>query len=105
MLDMAGQGAAIDFDEADTALDYLRGHTLGDLAMAEQRATNATLIKAGRPLRTITCAVLDEATLGGLLMHFSLEVGFTAALMGINAYDQPAVEAGKKLALEYLAGK
>lgn len=105
MLDMAGQGAAIDFDEADSALDYLRGHTLGDLAMAEQRATNATLIKSGRPLRTIACAVLDEATLGGLLMHFSLEVGFTAALMGINAYDQPAVESGKKLALEYLAGK
>lgn len=105
MLDMAGQGAAIDFDEADSALDYLRGHTLGDLAMAEQRATNATLIKAGRPLRTVTCAALDEATLGGLLMHFSLEVGFTAALMGINAYDQSAVEAGKKLALEYLAGK
>ncbi len=105
MLDMAGQGAAIDFDEADSGLDYLRGHTLGDLAMAEQRATNATLIKSGRPLRTITCAVLDEATLGGLLMHFSLEVGFTAALMGINAYDQPAVESGKKLALEYLAGK
>ncbi|MFZ4542144.1 MAG: hypothetical protein ACOYNL_10185 [Rickettsiales bacterium] len=105
MLDMAGQGAAIDFDNGDASLDYLKGHTLGDLAMAEQRATNSTLVKAGRPLRTITCAALDEATLGALLMHFSLEVGFTAALMGVNAYDQPAVEAGKKLALDYLAGK
>jgi glucose-6-phosphate isomerase len=38
-------------------------------------------------------------------MHFTLEVMFTAALRGINAFDQPAIEAGKILALEYLAGK
>lgn len=104
VVDMAGQGAAIDFDGADAELAYLNGHTLGDLAMAEQRATHATLIKAGRPLRSLTCPVLDETTLGALLMHFSLEIGFTAELMGINAYDQPAVETGKQLALEYLRG-
>ena len=105
MVDSSGQGAAIDVDSTDTAFAHLSGHRLGDLFMAEQRATNATLISLGRPLRTITCAALDETVLGGLLMHFTLEVTFTAALMGVNAFDQPAVEAGKRLALEYLAGK
>jgi len=38
--------------------------------MAEQRATNATLVQANRPMRTITCAHLDEAVMGALLMHF-----------------------------------
>jgi glucose-6-phosphate isomerase len=104
-LDMAGQGAAIDIEGGDEAFAYLSGHTLGDLAMAEQRATQATLTQSGRPLRTINCAALDEATMGGLLMHFSLEISLTAALMGVDAYNQPAVEASKRLALEYLAGK
>lgn len=105
VLDMAGQGAAIGFDSGDEGLAYLNGHTLGDLTMAEQRATNATLVAAGCPLRTITCATLDETVLGALLMHFMLEVTLTASLMGVNAFNQPAVEAGKKLALDYLAGK
>lgn len=105
ILDMAGQGAKIGFDSGDESLAYLTGHTLGDLSMAEQRATNATLIAAGCPVRTITCATLDETVLGALLMHFTLEVTLTASLMGVNAFNQPAVEAGKKLALEYLAGR
>ena len=105
VLDMAGQGASIGFDSGDEGLAYLNGHTLGDLSMAEQRATNATLIAAGCPVRTITCATLDETVLGALLMHFTFEVTLSAALMGVNAFNQPAVEAGKKLALDYLAGK
>lgn len=105
IVDGSGQGASIDADGSQPDLAYLNGHTLGDLFMAEQRATNATLVKAGRPLRTITCATLDEMVLGGLLMHCTLEVIFTAALMGVNAFDQPAIEAGKRLTIDYLTGK
>ena len=32
--------------------------------------------------------------MGALLMHFTLEVTFTAELLGVNAFDQPAVESG-----------
>lgn len=105
IVDSSGHGPRIDTDGTQGDLAFLNGHTLGDLFMAEQRATNATLIKAGRPLRTITCPTLDEMTLGALLMHCTLEVIFTAALMGINAFDQPAIEAGKLLTIEYLSGK
>lgn len=105
IVDSGGQGPRIDADGSQSDLAFLNGHTLGDLFMAEQRATNATLLKAGRPLRTITCARLDETVLGALIMHFTLEVIFTGALMGINAFDQPAIETGKRLTVEYLAGK
>lgn len=103
MLDMHGQGASIAMDGADASFAYLSNHTLGDLVMAEQRATNATLVKASCPLRVIHCRAFDEPTVGTLLMHFALEVVFTASLMEVNAFNQPAVEAGKRLALDYLA--
>ena len=75
----------------------------GDLLTAEQMGTNDTLVAAGRPLRTIGFVHLNARTFGALIMHFTLEVMLTARLMAVNAFDQPAVEAGKKRALEYLA--
>lgn len=98
LLDHSGQGPAI-----GAAFSYLNGKHLGDLLTAAQRATHDTLISEGCPLRILTLNALDAETFGALLMHFTLETIFTAALMGINPFDQPAVEAGKKRALEYLA--
>lgn len=102
IINSAGQGAPIGIASSDARLSYLSGHTVGDLAYAEQKATLETLVKAGCPLRTITAASLNAETLGGLLMHFMLEIIFTAHLLGVNAFDQPAVETGKRLTLEYL---
>lgn len=79
------------------------GKTIGDLASAEGRATAETLAKNGCPVRTIHIDRLDEAALGELLMHFMLETIIAAHLMGVDAFDQPAVEEGKVLAKKYLA--
>ncbi len=38
-------------------------------------------------------------------MHFMLETIIAAHLLGVDAFDQPAVEEGKVLAKRYLAGK
>jgi glucose-6-phosphate isomerase len=46
---------------------------------------------------------LDETSLGALLMHFMLETIIAAQLIGVDAFDQPAVEEGKVLAKRYLA--
>jgi len=78
------------------------GKTIGDLVWAEGRATAETLAKNGCPVRTFTLDKLDEKTLGELMMHFMLETIITAHLMGIDAFDQPAVEEGKVLAKKYL---
>ena len=80
------------------------GRTMGDLVAAQGRATPETLVKNGCPVRTIHLAALDEASLGELLMHFMLETVIAAHLIGVDAFDQPAVEEGKVLAKKYLAG-
>jgi len=80
------------------------GKTIGDLAAAEARATAETLAKNGCPVRTFAVDTLDEAALGELMMHFMLETIIAAHLMGIDAFDQPAVEEGKVLAKKYLLG-
>ena len=38
-------------------------------------------------------------------MHFMLETIIAAHLLGVDAFDQPAVEEGKVLAKKYLAGR
>jgi glucose-6-phosphate isomerase len=78
------------------------GKTIGDLAAAEGRATAETLAKNGCPVRTFHAETLDEAALGELMTHFMLETIIAAHLMGIDAFDQPAVEEGKVLAKKYL---
>ena len=54
-------------------------------------------------MRTIHIERLDEASLGELLMHFMLETIIAAHLLGVDPFDQPAVEEGKMLAKQYLA--
>ena len=101
-----GRGPALDLGLAgnDPALGYLAGHTIGDLVAAETRATAETLAGRGRPVRLIRLAALDAAALGALCMHFMLETVIAAHLLGVDPFDQPAVEEGKVLARQYLAG-
>ena len=101
--DVAGTGPIVPRDLAsDPSLAYLTGKRMGDLMDAEQRATEQSLIRNGRPTRRFHIARLDEKTLGGLLMHFMLETIIAADLFGVNAFDQPAVEEGKVIARQYL---
>jgi glucose-6-phosphate isomerase len=85
------------------AVDLFQGKTMGDLMQAEQKATINTLRRHQCPTRVIHLKVLDEETLGGLMMHYILETLAMAHLMGINPFDQPAVEEGKILTQQYLA--
>lgn len=99
------RGAGPRYDRAklgDAALGWLAGHSMGDLLDVSQRATAETLARNGRPVRTIHVPRLDERSLGALLMHFMLETIIAADLWGVDPFDQPAVEEGKKLARDYL---
>jgi glucose-6-phosphate isomerase len=101
----AGLGPRMDAELAKLAGEPdFGGKTIGDLVAAEARATAETLAKNGCPVRTIHLATLDEASLGELLMHFMLETIIAAYLLGLDAFDQPAVEEGKVLAKKYLTG-
>jgi glucose-6-phosphate isomerase len=101
-----GVGPRIAPDLAKAAgADYLAGHAAGDLVAAQQRAIPEALIAAGRPVRTIDLDRLDEQALGALMMHFMLETILAAHLLGVDPFDQPAVESGKILTRRYLAGE
>ena len=104
-VDAAGRGPRMDARLAALAGEPdFAGKTMGDLAAVQGRATAETLIKNGCPVRTIHLDRLDEASLGELLMHFMLETIVAAHLLGVDPFDQPAVEEGKVLAKQYLAG-
>jgi glucose-6-phosphate isomerase len=99
----AGRGPRMDAALAKLAGEPdFGGKTIGDLAAAEGRATAETLAKNGCPVRRIHLPRLDEETLGELMMHFMLETIIAAHLLGVDAFDQPAVEEGKVLAKTYL---
>lgn len=103
-LDCKGQGPTINTGPVeDASLHYLSGKTIGDINAASQQATADTLARNGCPTRVIQLQTLNEKTLGALFMHFMLETIITAGLLGVNAFDQPAVEEGKVLARKLLA--
>lgn len=104
MVRCSGEGPKLS-PQAATAvgLEAIGGRTVGDFVWAQQRATADTLEKACRLVRRIVVEAVDERTVGALMMHFMLETIIAAQLLRVNAFDQPAVEAGKVLAREYLA--
>jgi glucose-6-phosphate isomerase len=87
-------GVRLEVEPGVTDGDYLHGFLLG---------TRAALFENGRASLTITVDRVDARTVGALVALFERAVGLYAALVGINAYHQPGVEAGKKAAAALLA--
>jgi len=87
-------GSLVVEEPAITTGDYLHGFLQG---------TRRALAENGRESLTITLDRVDAAAVGRLIALFDRAVGYYAALIGINAYHQPGVEAGKKAAQEVIA--
>jgi glucose-6-phosphate isomerase len=85
-------GGAID------AVAYLGGHTIAELFQAEERATEAALWKAGRPVTRITFPAVDAGAVGELYHFLEVQTVAAGALFRIDPLDQPGVEAGKQYA-------
>ena len=75
-----------------------RGVTSGDFLSAFLQGTRDALTENGRESLTITIENLDARTLGALIALYERAVGLYASLVNINAYHQPGVESGKKMA-------
>lgn len=102
--DQSGEGNALKPEIfMGDQFDYIEGRTIGDIVTAQQKATAATLADNGIPVRFMTLKALDAATMGALLMHFMCETIAAAALLDVNAFDQPAVEQSKNLTRQYIA--
>lgn len=75
--------------------EYLGGVEIGRLLRAELEGTRIALAAADRPSTTWELPALSPDALGQLFLALELQTAYQAALYGIDAYDQPGVEAGK----------
>lgn len=85
--------------------EYVSGHTMEEVLVAEQKATAYALTQVGRPNKTILLPEVNADTLGQLLYWLEMETAFVGELLHINAFDQPGVEAGKAATRQILAQK
>ncbi|MGH7997264.1 MAG: glucose-6-phosphate isomerase, partial [Opitutaceae bacterium] len=83
------EGAPVDVEPGVTSGDYLQGFYLG---------TREALAEKDRGSVTLTLPDVSPRTIGTLIALYERTVGFYASLVGINAYHQPGVEAGKRAA-------
>ena len=89
-------GESIEVEPGVTSGDYLHGFYLG---------TRDALSEKDRWSVTLTVPDVSAKTIGMLIALYERVVGLYASLIGINAYHQPGVEAGKKAANGVIALK
>jgi glucose-6-phosphate isomerase len=76
-------------------IGYLNGRTINELISAEKKGTEVALTAAGRPNGTILVPMVGAFELGQLFYLFEMATAISGAFYGVNAFDQPGVEAGK----------
>ncbi|RKY24605.1 MAG: glucose-6-phosphate isomerase [Planctomycetota bacterium] len=77
-------------------LTYLRKQTLSKLLAAEKVATEYAMAQSARPSVTITFPEINARHVGQFLFLYEFATSIMGEMLNINAYDQPAVELGKK---------
>lgn len=87
------QGSSPELEPGITAGDYLSGFLQG---------TRQALYENHRDSITVTIHQVNPRIVGALIALYDRAVGLYASLVGINAYHQPGVEAGKKAAATIL---
>lgn len=74
---------------------YLGGRTLKELFAAERDGTRIALAEAGRPSATFRLSKVDPHQVGQLIALLEISVALMGEHYGVDAFDQPGVEAGK----------
>ena len=81
---------------APDALGYLEGKSLATLLNAEKRATEFAFLESERPNFTIGFPRVDAYHIGQFVSLWQIATAYAGRILRIDAYDQPAVETGKK---------
>ena len=88
---------------AGESMEVEPGAATGDFLQGFLRGTRTALYEGGRDSMTLSIPEVNARTVGALIALYDRAVGFYGSLVGINAYHQPGVEAGKKAAAGVLA--
>lgn len=91
--------------EKTAVLPFISGKRVSEIARAEFEGTVYALKQKNRPIVRLELEELKEYQLGYLFMLYMVAVVVMAKFLGVNPYGQPAVETGKRKAIEILREK
>jgi glucose-6-phosphate isomerase len=80
------------------SLSHLSGTSLSEILHAELTGTRRALQEAGRPTTTWRFDAVQPSDLGSFIFSWEFITAIMGELLDIDAFDQPGVELGKKLA-------
>lgn len=81
----------------------LQNRSVGGLLDAEFRATRDAVTQQGIPNCTLEIDRIDAYSLGALFYFCEATTALAGAVLGVNPFDQPGVEAAKILTKKYLS--
>ena len=90
--DITVEKAAEDFD----GLNYLAGKTMAQVNATAMEATILAHVDGGVPCMLLEVEKMDEQNLGELVYFFEHACAVSGAMLGVNPFNQPGVEAYKK---------
>lgn len=90
------------WDDDSDELNYLAGKEVSYVNQNAYEATAAAHRDGGVPNMTILMKKLDAYSLGALLYFFEIACGVSGLMLGVNPFDQPGVEAYKKVMFRLL---
>ncbi len=76
-------------------VNFLCGHTMGELINTERVATEYALTRSKHMNRTILLDSVNAESIGELMFFFQMETAYCGSLLGIDPFNQPGVEEGK----------
>lgn len=79
------------------ATDFVNNISFAKLLATQKLATMQVVQDEGLPTDCIQLDLLNEENVGCLVMYYELLTSAVGCIFGIQTYDQPAVERGKKL--------
>lgn len=86
----------------DAAPSFLQGRSFGEVIGAMKRGTESALTSARRPNATLLFEEISARSLGWIFYLLEAATVYAGRLYGVNPFDQPGVEAGKKAAFAFL---
>ena len=84
-------------------LNYLAGHDFNEIAAIARAAVKTAHIEGSVPNLAIEVSDMAETGFAELVCFFELACGISGYMEGVNPFDQPGVEAYKKLMFRGLA--
>ncbi len=94
----------IPFDEKNgDGLNYVAGHDLNEVAAIARAAVKEAHIQGGVPNLVVEAPSMDERGFTELVCFFEMACALSGYMEGVNPFNQPGVEAYKKLMFAGLA--